>query len=150
VQTEKAKATEKEGLFKSITKPIASRAEALETVKTGAKTIYFLGALHGAIGIFVAPGMLVDAVYMVVVSFLVARFHSRVAAGFLLLWAFGVVITTVMNKLSHSGSGGTNLILALIALAMAIRMFAAAWKLNGQFAEDKPDTAAGQATLSEW
>ena len=150
VRPEKAAPAKKEGFFKSMTKPIASRQEALDTVKDGAKSFYFLAALNAAIGFFAAPALIIDAVYMAVVSFLVARFHSRVAAGFLLAWAIVVVVTTVMNKLSHSGSGGSNLILALIALAVAIRMFVAAWKLNGRFAQAQPAEGSGQLPASEW
>lgn len=86
-----------------------------------AKAFYVLAAIQLVIGWFInGPLALIDAVLFAGLAYLMVRFMSRVAAVILLVLSSLTIFTTFFN-LALGGSGGTNLVLALLFFYMSIR-----------------------------
>ena len=126
--TEKKK---KAGLFAKI----VSREEALKTVKDSALAFLFVAVLQAAIGFFIAPSLIIDAVIFAILAGILWKWSSRVAAVLLLIMSGIVMVTTVITKLGIAAAGGSNIFLAIIILWVSIRAVEATFKLHGRYAE---------------
>ncbi len=102
--------------------------DALKMTKHSAYGFYFVAVLQGAIGFFVAPALVTDALIYLVLAFFLHKFKSRIAAMLLLLLSGLVLFSTFENKFSGGGEGGNNIFLALIMIGVAIRAVEATFK----------------------
>lgn len=114
---------------------IASRDDALKTIKDCAMGFFAVAAIQAGIGYFIAPSLIIDAVLYVVLAGIMLKWNSRVAAVFLLIIACFAVYMTVLNRLGMTAEGGNNVILAAIIFWAAIRSVEATFKVNGKYAE---------------
>lgn len=112
---------------------IESREDALKAVTDCGNAFFFLAALQGGIGAFIAPALIVDAAIIALCGYFVRYKHSRIAAVVSLLLSMLVVVSTTLNVTGNKVGGGGNLILALIFVAAAARATDATFKLHGRF-----------------
>jgi hypothetical protein len=120
------------GLFAKI----ESRDDALNTVREASNGFFGLAALQAAIGFFLFPAMITDAVILVILALGLRLWRSRIAAVLLLLMTgFGAVMT-VLNKIGVTHQGGTNIFLAFIMLVVAVRAVEATFKLYGIYRDE--------------
>ena len=103
--------------------------------------VLLVAALIGCLGLFVDPGLLVDAAAYGVLALVLKKHHSRVAAVLLLLVAVGTTITTVGNRFGASSSGGKNVVLAVLMTLAAARAVEGTFKLQGRFRDDLTDVS---------
>jgi hypothetical protein len=127
----------KKGLFS----PIENREDALKTIRDVAVGFFVLAAIQGLIGFFLMPGLLVDAMLLVVLAAALMKWHSRVAAVLLLLVSAGDAVVTLLNRLGVMSQGGRNIFLAAIMIIAAVRAVTATFKLRGAFAASAPSGA---------
>ena len=125
--------TKKRGLFAKI----ATRDDALKTIRDAALGFFFLAALQGAIGFFIARSMLWDAAILAILAAILMKWHSRTAAVLLLLLSIVLTVVTVLNRIGVMAEGGTNVILAVITLVIAVRAVQATFKLHSTFAPSR-------------
>jgi hypothetical protein len=101
-----------------------SRIETIDDAKAisvdAAKGFYFVAVLQGAIGYFLAPAMIIDAILYAVLAFILHKFTSRTAAVFLLILSSFSFYVTLMNKIGQTHEGGNNIILAIIMVGIGI------------------------------
>jgi Flp pilus assembly protein TadB len=121
----------KKGMFAKI----ESREDALKTIKDCAYGFFTVAAIQAGLGYFFAPSLIIDAALYVVLAGIMIKWHSRVAAVFLLIIACFAVYMTVLNRLGMAAEGGNNIFLAAIILWAAIRSVEATFKVNGKYAE---------------
>ncbi|MDH4162178.1 MAG: hypothetical protein OEW15_05750 [Nitrospirota bacterium] len=121
------------GFFRRIT----SRDEALRTIRHSSLAFFIVALLQGGIGLYLSPAMLTDAALFGVLGFILYRWQSRVAASLLVVLSLLACIVTVLNRLGVMAEGGTNLVLAVIILWIAVRAAEAAFKLQGRFKESE-------------
>ena len=114
----------------ALTSRIATRDDALATIKEASTGFFVVAALMAALSFFIGFTVLVDAALFAILGFFLRRFHSRVAAVLLLLLAVADAGATVANKLGYDAGGGSNIILAVIVLWAAIRAVEATFKLR--------------------
>ena len=85
------------------------------------------------------PAILIDAVILATLATVLRFWNSRVAAFLLIIFGSAAVAVTAMNKfgvpIAGMSSGGSNIVLALIALWLAIKSFEATTKLHGVYSE---------------
>jgi len=128
-------AKKKKGMFA----PIDSREAALKAVKEYSIGFYVLAGMQGAIGLFFMPATLIDAVILATLATVLRFWNSRVAAFLLIIFGSAAVAVTAMNKfgvpIAGMSSGGSNIVLALIALWLAIKSFEATTRLHGVYSE---------------
>jgi uncharacterized membrane protein len=122
----------KNGLFSKI----ESRDHALKTVREASTAFFFLAFLQAAIGIFLFPSMIMDAVILSSLGLMLRIWRSRVAAVLLLLVTGIQGLVTILNRLGVTTQGGTNIILAFIMLVIAVRAVEATFKLHGSYGEE--------------
>mgnify|MGYP001599107268 CR=1 FL=1 len=119
---------------------VQSREEAEKLAKDCSQGFYFVAALQGGIGIFIAPALLFDAAVYALCGYFIGAKHSRTAAVIVFLLACGALATTVMNRMGQKMGGGNNIILAGIVLWMAARSIEATFKLAGRYrVEPRPN-----------
>jgi hypothetical protein len=122
----------KKGMFAKI----ENRDDALKTIKETSIAFLVVAGIQGALGVFIAPSVLVDAALYAILGLILMKWKARTAAVLLLLLAGLAAVVTVMNKLGIMAEGGTNIILALIVLWAAVRAVEATFKLHGKFAKE--------------
>jgi uncharacterized membrane protein len=122
----------KRGLFAKI----ESRDDAVKTVREAANAFFFLAALQAAVGFFLFPAMITDAVILCVLGLVLRMWYSRVAAVLLLLVTGTQGLVTVLNRFGVTTHGGTNIFLAFIMLVIAVRAVEATFKLHGTYREE--------------
>lgn len=121
---------------------IQSRAQAEQFIKE-ASGVFFLVVLgQVALAILVAPAIWLDAGAYLIGSLWLFLGRSRVAAVGLLLLTLLETLATVSNLigadwLGTGGTGGKNVLVALIVLGVSIRSVEATFKLHGRFAPPK-------------
>ncbi|HEV7367354.1 MAG TPA: hypothetical protein VGN76_16025 [Gemmatimonadales bacterium] len=120
----------KTGLFS----PIETREAALKTVRDASIGFLFLAGLQAAVGLAIAPALLVDAMVLGSLGLWLMKSSSRVAAVLLLVVAVLEAMVTVLNKLKVTHSGGTNIFLGILMVIVAVRAVEATFKLNDRFA----------------
>jgi hypothetical protein len=135
-------------------KPIHTREEALKTIKDSSSAFFFVAALQGAIGMWLAtqyPDLGFDVGETVIEVTIYTAFatwlrwgRSRTAAVILLLMATVALGTTVGAQLKII-PGGKNIWLALIVLWAAVKAVEATFKLRGRF---KRQAAAAEPQFS--
>ena len=125
-----ANPAKKKGLFSSM----ETREDALKMVRDAAWGFLFVAALHGLLGILVAPSVLIDAAALAVLGIILMKWNSRVAAVLLLLISTGQATVTVLNQMGVTSMGGKNIYLAIIMMIVAVRAVEATFKLRGRFA----------------
>lgn len=109
---------------------IETRDEALKVIKDVSNSFYFLAALQIIFGYFImGVEVIIDGTIFAVCAFLLRKFNSRVVAVVLLLLSVGGLIVTGINKFG-GGSGGRNLVLAVIAIWVSIRAIQATFELR--------------------
>ena len=121
---------QKKGVFSKI----ENRDDALKTIKDASIAFLVLAVIQGALGVFIAPSMLVDAALYAILGLILMKWKARTAAVLLLLLAGLATVVTVMNLLGIMAEGGRNIILALIVLVVAVRAVEATFKLHGKYA----------------
>ena len=114
---------------------IRDRDDAIKVAKDCGTGFFVIAAIQAAIGVWIAPMLLIDAAIFAICGFFVRRSFSRTAAIIALLLSLIGVVTTFVNKFGESVGGGNNIILALIVLWAAIRSVEATFKLNGRYRE---------------
>jgi len=117
---------------------IKDRDDAVKVAKDCGMAFFVIAAIQGAIGVWIAPVLLIDAAIFAVCGFFIRRSYSRTAAVIALLLGLVTVVTTFMNRIGESVGGGNNIILALIVLWAAIRSVEATFKLHGRYKEVPP------------
>ncbi|MGA1825215.1 MAG: hypothetical protein ACMUIP_11195 [bacterium] len=113
---------------------IESKEDALKTIKDCAVGFFFLAVLQSVIGYFIAPGLIIDGILYAALAAILLKWNSRVAAVLLLLLGTAAAISTMLNMLGITSSGGNNIILAIMIFWAAIRSVEAAFKLHGKYA----------------
>jgi cobalamin synthase len=108
---------------------IETREEALKTIKDTTIGFYFIAILHIVLGYFVGLPVMIDGVLYAVLGFLLQKFNSRIVAVLLLIVSGIALITTVINRFG-GGTGGRNILLAIIVLWASIRAVQATFKLQ--------------------
>lgn len=108
---------------------IESREDALKVIKDSSNAFYVIAAIQAGIGVFLAPSMILDGVIYAVLGFLLRKFNSRIVAVLLLLFSALAVFATVSNQFGRDGTGGSNIVLAVIILWAAVRAVQATFKL---------------------
>ena len=108
---------------------IESREDALKVIKDSSNGFYVIAAIQAGIGVFLAPSMILDGVIYAVLGFLLRKFNSRVVAVLLLLFSALSVFATASNQFGRGGTGGSNIVLAVIILWAAVRAVQATFKL---------------------
>ncbi len=126
-----ATTAKKIGMFSSL----ETRDQALKMTRDAALGFFFVAGLHGLLGYFFMPAVLLDAVILAVLAFFLLRTQSRVAAVLLLLVSSGQATVTVLNRLGMTQLGGKNIILAVIMVIVAVRAVEATFKLHGRFTQ---------------
>ena len=124
----------KKGMFA----PIESREDALKAVKNYSSGFYVLAGMQGALGLFVAPSALIDAVLLAILATFLRFWNSRVAAFLLMTFSTIAVVVTASNSFGtpiFGGGGGKNIVLALLAFWFAIKSIEATNKIHGKYAE---------------
>jgi hypothetical protein len=113
---------------------IESHADALKVVKDVSTAFFVLAAIQGAIGAFVMPSMIIDAVLYAALAAMLRMWKSRVVAVILLLLATVSAVTTVLTKFGVAELGGGNIFLAVAVLWAGIRGVQATFLLHGRLA----------------
>lgn len=109
---------------------IETKEEALKIIKDSSNGFYFLAALQIVIGYFLLGlPAIIDGVIFAVLAFLLRKFKSMVVAMLLLLLSVGGIVVTAINQFG-GGTGGRNIILALIMIWVSIRAVQATAKLH--------------------
>lgn len=109
---------------------IETKEEALKVIKDASNGFYFLAALQIVLGYFImGASAIVDGVIFAVCAFLLRKLNSRVVAIILLLLSVGGLIVTGINKFG-GGTGGRNIILAVIMIWTSIRAIQATFELR--------------------
>ena len=118
-------AVKKQGLFSRI----ETREDALKLVRDGSIAFLVLAGLQALIGVFLAPGLLLDAAILAVLALIIWKAHSRVGAVALVLVTGAEAVITVLNRIGATSSGGGNVFLAVLMLILSIRLVEATFKL---------------------
>lgn len=109
---------------------IETKDEALKVIKDASNGFYFLAALQIILGYFImGTEAIIDGVLFAVCAFLLRKFNSRVVAVILLLLSIGGLVVTAINKFG-GGTGGQNIILAVIMIWTSIRAIQATFGLQ--------------------
>jgi len=135
-----ADAVKKQGLFSRI----ETREDALKLVRDGSIAFLVLAGLQALIGVFIAPGMLLDAAIVAVLALIIWKAQSRVGAVALVLLTGAEAVITVLNRIGAMSSGGSNVFLAIIMLILSIRLVEATFKL----ARAQPSTRRAPVSAS--
>lgn len=123
---------------KSIFAKIDSREDALRVVKDASSAFFFIAGLQILVAFLLGFSLLLDAGIYIICGFFIRRFNSRVAAIVVLLLSLLSIATTIGNLLGADLGGGSNIVLAVIVLAVAVRTVEATFKLHGPFAVASP------------
>jgi hypothetical protein len=115
---------------------IETREDALKAAKDCGNAFLVVAAIQGAVGAFLAPSMLLDAILFAACGYFVRWKQSRVTAVIALVLAFAALATTIMNKVGQNVGGGSNIFLAIIIVGSAIRAVEATFKLHGRFKQE--------------
>jgi hypothetical protein len=118
----------------SLMSKIESREDALKVAKEVSTAFFVLAAVQGAIGAFIMPSMIIDAILYAVLAAMLRMWKSRVVAVILLLLATASAVTTVLTKFGVAELGGGNIFLAGAVLWAGIRGVQATFLLRGRFA----------------
>lgn len=123
----------KEGFFAKI----ASRDDAVDTVQAASIVFVVLPVLEAAVGGFVMPALITQAVVLAVLGGILIKWRSRAVAVLLLLCS-GLEVVSIVGPFGFYLLAGTNVYwlvyLALIMLVIAVRAVDATFKLHGSFA----------------
>lgn len=117
---------------------IESRDDALKVIKDTSIGFFFIAVLQAGLGFFIAPSLMIDAVLYAILAGVLLKWKSRIAAVLLLLLAGGALVMTSLNMIGATAMGGSNIILGLVILWAAVRAVEATFRLQGEFAEEKP------------
>jgi hypothetical protein len=119
----------KPGLFSAI----QDRDGAIKIARDCGNAFLMLAVLQGAIGLFLARSLLVDAAIFALCGLYIRRSYSRAAAILCLAVAAFAAVTTFANRVGANVGGGKNIFLAVIMLWVGIRAVEATFKLHGKF-----------------
>lgn len=109
---------------------IETREESLKIIKDSSNGFIFLAALQIVIGYFLSGlPAIIDGVIFAVLALLLRRFKSILVAVLLLLLSVGGIVVTAINRFG-GGTGGRNIILALIMIWVSIRAVQATIKFH--------------------
>lgn len=109
---------------------IETKEEAIKVIKDSSNGFYFLAALQIVISYFLLGlPSIIDGVIFAVFAFLLRQFKSMVVAVLLLLLSVGGLVVTGINKFG-GGTGGQNLILAVIMIWVSVRAIQATFGLK--------------------
>jgi hypothetical protein len=122
----------KSGMFGKI----ESREDALKIVKDTSMVFFAIAALQVALGFFIAPSIILDAVLFAILAGILLKWRSRVSAVLLLLLGSSALVMTVLNFAGVTDAGGTNIILAIVIVWAANRAIEATFKLHGVYATE--------------
>ena len=115
---------------------IESRDDALQTIKDTAMGFFFIAILQAGLGYFIAPSLMIDAVFYAILAGVLLKWKSRIAAVLLLLLGCGALVMTFLNLVGVTAQGGNNVILGLIICWAAVRAVEATFKLQGKFSDE--------------
>ena len=111
---------------------------------------YVLAGLQGAIGVFLMPSMIIDAVIIAVLAALIHTIKSRIAAVLLLLLTGVMLVTTILTALGVAQMGGKNLWLAVIAVWCGVKGVEATFKYRSKYKNAEQSVPPQSATRSEF
>jgi len=114
-------------------RPISDAESCRQTLKDVSIGFYVLAAIQGAIGAFLMPSMLIDAVLIAVLAALIQTIKSRIAAVLLCLMSAIMLVTTIITALGIAQMGGKNLWLAVIAAWCGIKAVEATFKYHSKY-----------------
>ncbi len=112
---------------------IETKEEALKVIKDSSYGFFFVAVLQAVIGFALGMNLWLDAILYLIFGAILLKFKSRVAAILLLLLTSGALIMTFINKINpdpSSGTGGTNLFLAVIMIWASVRAIQATFGLR--------------------
>ena len=119
----------KSGLFT----PITTGDDALTMIREASLAFFFVAGIQALLGATVASALLTDAVIIAVLATILMKWRSRIAAVMLLVVSSAGLAITVLNGLGITAQGGTNIILAVIMVVVAVRAVEATFKLHGRY-----------------
>jgi len=110
--------------------PVKSVEAARIAIRESASGFFVLAAFQTAGGVILrTPSLILDGLVFVVLASWMAWRSSRLAAMLMLVQAGAIVTTTIVNRLGGGFAGGSNVILALVALWAALRAVVATFRL---------------------
>jgi hypothetical protein len=112
---------------------IETREDALKTVHDASLGFLFVAGLQGVLGLVIAPALLIDALVLGSLGLILMKWHSRGAAVLLLIVSAAQAGVTVLNRFGVTASGGKNIFLAVLMVAVGVRAVEATFKLHGKF-----------------
>lgn len=101
---------------------IKTKEESLKIIKSSSYGFYALAILDIVAYFFlhILSAIIIDVAILTILAFLLRKFNSTVVAIILLLWSILIVVSTGINEFG-GGYGGTNIVLAIMAVWMSIR-----------------------------
>lgn len=120
---------------------IETRDDALKAVRDCSGGFLVVAAIQGLIGMFLFPGVIIDAILLAVLALILRKWHSRLAAVVLLVMSLFILVTTVSNRIGVTSQGGTNIFLAVLMVLVGFRSVQATFLLSGRFAARPPAPA---------
>jgi hypothetical protein len=115
--------------------PIASRADALKTIKDVSIGLLVLAAIQTLLLAFIMRSALVDTMVLAILASLLWWLKSRVVAILLLILSILEAIATVVTLVGIANLGGKNVWLATLYVWAAFKAVEATFKLHGKYAE---------------
>ncbi len=142
------------GKSPGLTGRIDSRKAALQMVKDCGNAFYVVAALNAVIAMVLTLvavddlSRLGDAAVYGLLGYFIREQRSRIAACLAVVFASLVVGITAANLLGFgTGTGGFNILLAVIVMLAAVRSVEATFKLQGRFSKagSKADTGPAKS-----
>jgi hypothetical protein len=110
--------------FQMVTSKIETEEEALYIIKQTAYAAYIVGGIQVVLALLVSPIAFVDAALYILCGFFLQKYNSRIAGvAFFLMSCFAMYSTIV-------GTGGKNVVLAIIIIAIAFTAMRATHRLS--------------------
>ncbi|RTD96249.1 hypothetical protein EJO68_07900 [Variovorax atrisoli] len=122
---------------KSFFSRLDSHYAAVEMIKDASKALWIVAALQAISALIGDKLGLMDAALNAVCAFGIARFRSRVAAGFALLLALGTLGFAGYRMAAGGGVSGAGALIAVFAVWASARALEATVKIRGSLA-NKP------------
>jgi len=109
---------------------IETREEALGVIKDSANGFYCVAVIQVVIGLFLlGVGAVVDGIIFAVLAFLLKKFNTILVALILFVLSMIGVVATGVNQFG-GGTGGRNMVLAIIMVWMSVRALQATARLR--------------------
>ena len=109
---------------------IETKEDALKVIKEASTAFMVLGGLEIVVGLLISIDAVVDGAIYLTLAILLRKYHSRAVAVILLLLASLSMTATFLTKAGVIDGIGSNIFLAIVVFAIAIRTVYATFKLK--------------------